>query len=357
MILDDRHRILRVNRATTERLRLTKEEAIGRHCHEVFHGTACPPSVCPHQKLLTNGVEHEAELFEPRLGGAFHVTLSPLYDASGRLSGGVHVARDITVRKRQEERQQQLVEEIKQFAYIVSHDLRAPLANVKGFTQELMGSLGEIEARIREFADSIPEQTRLEVLRILDNDVPEALHFIDSSVSRMNRLVGGILQLSRIGYNELRAEQLNMNELIAETFKTFNHEIQSRGIEVKIGDLPNVIADYVSMEQVFANLVSNSIKYLDPERAGIIEVTGAPAGDETVFRIEDNGVGVDESDQESIFDLFRRACKTDVPGEGMGLTYVRTLVRRHGGRIWCESEPGVGSTFILTIARPSGTQG
>lgn len=357
MILDDRHRILRVNRATTKRLGLTKEEALGRCCHEVFHGTVCPPSVCPHQKLLTNGVEHDAELFEPRLGGAFHVTLSPIYDACGQLSGGVHVARDITIRKRQEERQQQLMEEIKQFAYIVSHDLRAPLANVKGFTQELMGSLGEIEAAIRDTADAVPEQTRLEILRILDTDVPEALHFIDSSVSRMNRLIGGILQLSRIGYNELRMERLNMNELVVETFKTFSHEIQSRGIKVKIGDLPQVMADSASMEQIFANLVSNAIKYLDPERAGRIEVAGSLAGDETVFRIEDNGVGVNESDQESIFDLFRRACKTDVPGEGMGLTYVRTLVRRHGGRIWCQSEPGVGSTFIFTIARPPSAAG
>ncbi len=355
MILDERHRILRANCATTERLGLTQEETVGRYCHEVFHGTVCPPSMCPHRKLLIDEVEHTAELFEPRLNSAFHVTVSPLYDAAGRLAGGVHVARDITVRKRQEERQQQLVEEIKQFAYIVSHDLRAPLANVKGFTQELMGSLGEIEARIREAADSLPEKTHREILQILDDDVPEALHFIDSSVSRMNRLVGGILQLSRIGYKELRIERLNMNELIVETFKSFSHEIQSRKIVVKIEDLPDVMADQVSMEQILANLVSNSIKYLNPERPGRIEVTGTVLGDETVFRIEDNGLGVDESDQERIFDIFRRAGKADVPGEGMGLTYVRTLVRRHGGRIWCQSELGEGSTFVFTIANPSST--
>jgi signal transduction histidine kinase len=249
------------------------------------------------------------------------------------------------------------VEEIKQFAYIVSHDLRAPLANVKGFTQELMGSLGDIEARVREEADSIPEEARLEIMRILDSDVPEAIHFIDSSVSRMNRLVGGILQLSRVGYNQLHMERLNMYELVAETFKSFSHEIQSRGIDVRIGDLPHVIADCASMEQILANLVSNSIKYLDPERPGRIEVAGATSGDETVFRMEDNGVGVDESDQERIFDLFRRAGRQDVPGEGMGLTYVRTLVRRHGGRIWCESEPGVGTTFIFSIGSQSSTAG
>ncbi len=357
MILDDRHRILRVNRATTQRLGLTKEDALGRYCHEIFHGTDQPPSFCPHQKLLADGIEHETELFEPRLGCAFQITLSPLHDAEGRLSGAVHVARDITTRKRQEERQQQLVEEIKQFAYIVSHDLRAPLANVKGFTRELVESLAAIEARIREVSDSIPDETGMEILRLVDDDIPEALHFIDSSVSRMNRLVAGILQLSRIGYKELRMERLNMNELVAETFKSFSHEIHSRGIEVRMGDLPDVTADCASMEQILSNLVSNSVNYLDPERTGRIEVTGSQAGNETVFRIEDNGVGVDESDQERIFDLFRRAGRTDVPGEGMGLTYVRTLVRRHGGNIWCESEPGVGSTFIFTIANPADHSG
>ncbi|MFH1113786.1 MAG: PAS domain S-box protein [Pseudomonadota bacterium] len=357
MILDDQHRILRVNAATTRRLGLTKEDALGRYCHEIFHGTDKPPGFCPHQKLLANGIDHEAELFEPRLGSAFQVTLSPLYDAEGRLCGAVHVARDITTRKRQEERQQQLVEEIKQFAYIVSHDLRAPLANVKGFTRELVESLAAVESRIREVSDSIPDETGMEILRLVDDDIPEALHFIDSSVSRMNRLVAGILQLSRIGYNELHMERLNMNELVAETFKSFSHEIHSRGIEVKIADLPDVTADSASMEQILSNLVSNSVKYLDPERTGRIEVTGSVAGNETVFRIEDNGVGVDESDQERIFDLFRRAGRTDVPGEGMGLTYVRTLVRRHGGSIWCESEPGVGSTFIFTVPHPGDSAG
>ncbi|MDQ7783406.1 MAG: PAS domain S-box protein [Desulfomonilaceae bacterium] len=349
MILDAGHRILRVNRATIERLRVTKEDALGRYCHEVFHGTDVPPDICPHRRLLTDGVEHNAELFEPRLGCAFHVSVSPFYDAEGKLWGAVHVARDITERKRQEERQKQLVEEIKQFAYIVSHDLRAPLANVRGFTRELTESLAAIEASLREAAESMPEETCLEILRILDDDVPEAIHFIDSSVSRMNRLVAGILQLSRIGYNELHMERLNMNDLVVETFKSFSHEMQTRGIEVVIGDLPEVTADYASMEHILGNLVSNAIKYLDPERAGKISVTGTRTGDETIYRIEDNGTGVEESDQERIFDIFRRAGRTDVPGEGMGLTYVRTLVRRHGGRIWCESEPGVGSAFSFTV--------
>jgi signal transduction histidine kinase len=103
------------------------------------------------------------------------------------------------------------------------------------------------------------------------------------------------------------------------------------------------------MEQILTNLLMNAIIYLDPHRPGKIAVTGERNSKEAIFCLKDNGRGISPDDMQKIFELFRRAGKQNVPGEGMGLAYVRTLVRRFGGRIWCESELGVGSTFLFAI--------
>jgi signal transduction histidine kinase len=98
-----------------------------------------------------------------------------------------------------------------------------------------------------------------------------------------------------------------------------------------------------------SNILMNAVTYLDPERPGEIEITGQRKHNETHFQVRDNGRGIAENDMHKIFELFRRAGEQDVPGEGMGLAYVRTLVRRYGGRIWCESDLGVGTTFTFSI--------
>jgi signal transduction histidine kinase len=107
------------------------------------------------------------------------------------------------------------------------------------------------------------------------------------------------------------------------------------------------------IEQIVGNIMGNAVKYLDHGRPGEIEVTGEANGGETIFRIRDNGRGIAEDDMDKVFAPFRRAGKQDTPGEGMGLAYVQTLVRRHNGRIWCESELEKGTTFTFTISNPS----
>jgi signal transduction histidine kinase len=107
------------------------------------------------------------------------------------------------------------------------------------------------------------------------------------------------------------------------------------------------------MEQIMGNILGNAVKYLDSSRPGQIEVTAKADNGETVFSIRDTGRGIAQEDMGKVFAPFRRAGKQDTPGEGMGLAYVQTLVRRHGGRIWCESELGKGTTFTFSIAAPS----
>ena len=116
-----------------------------------------------------------------------------------------------------------------------------------------------------------------------------------------------------------------------------------------IGPLPEAIADRTSIEQIMGNILDNAVKYLDPDRPGKFEITGERGDDETIFHVQDNGCGIAENEMDKVFTPFRRAGKQDVPGEGIGLAYVQALIRRHGGRIWCESELGAGTLISFTL--------
>jgi signal transduction histidine kinase len=248
-------------------------------------------------------------------------------------------------------------EELKTFAYMVSHDLRAPLVNIRGFSGELAISLTYVHTAIEPLFPQLSAASRQDVDRAFEEEIPEALGFINSSVSRMNDFINAILKLSRLGHRELNLERLDTNTLVFQTLETLAHQIDARDAKVIVGDLPAIVADRTAMEQVFSNLLMNAIIYLDPKRPGIITVSGEQNLKDTTFCIQDNGRGISADDIQRIFELFRRAGKQDTPGEGMGLAYVRTLVRRFGGRIWCESEPGKGSIFSFTIPNQMLPQG
>ncbi|MFC1835063.1 PAS domain S-box protein [Thermodesulfobacteriota bacterium] len=267
----------------------------------------------------------------------------------GSVDHFVGLIQDITQRKIDQERRDQLVEEIKNFAYIVSHDLRAPLTNLKGFSQELETAADSIRPAVELAIPQLPSKTRLEVTSAFDQDLPEAVEFISSAVSSMDRLINGILKLSRLEHSQLHFEQLNMKELVRRVLKTFAYQTSKEGIKLSMGNLPSIAGDTTAVEQIVGNLVSNATKYLDPARPGFVEITGERTAEETLFHVRDNGVGIEKKDRYRIFDIFQRVEGSAVSGEGVGLAYVRTLARRHGGRIWCESEPGVGSTFTFTI--------
>jgi signal transduction histidine kinase len=240
-------------------------------------------------------------------------------------------------------------EELKTFAYMVSHDLRAPLVNIRGFAGELNFALETIHSAFKTIIAHLGDEQRQAVITAFEEDVPEALGFIRSSVDRMNDFINAILKLSRLGRRELNLEPLDMEELVQATLETLAHQIEQRRVKVTVDSLPQVVADRTSMEQIMSNLLMNAIIYLDPERPGEIEITSERNDTETIFRIRDNGRGIAESDISKIFELFRRAGPQDIPGEGVGLAYVRALIRRYGGRIWCESELDKGTIFTFTI--------
>lgn len=297
-----------------------------------------------------------------------HLTSSMIRDKESEPLYGLAMIQDITERKqgemalyktrdeleiRVQERTEELKlanEEVRRFAYIVSHDLKAPLVNLKGFASELRLALSDVHAILNHILPILDQDKQHTLQLALQEDVPEALGFIESSVTRMNHLINALLKLSRLGYREFIFERLDIETLVHATLDSLAHQIEQQKIIVTVESLPTLVADPVSMEQIMSNILLNAVLYLQPNRQGQIKVRGERQANETVFYIQDNGRGIAKSEMHKIFEPFRRIGKPTVPGEGMGLAYVQTLIRRHSGRIWCESEVGVGTTFIFTIS-------
>jgi len=243
-------------------------------------------------------------------------------------------------------------DEIQRFAYIVSHDLRAPLVNIMGFTAELDAGLKSLQAFTDIVSAQLPQAVTPEVHHTAMADVPEALSFIRASTTKMDRLISAILKLSREGRRSLSIERVDMTSLLHTILDSVRHQIVDAGVDVRLeGQIPTLISDRVILEQIFSNLIDNAVKYLDPKRSGKITISGRVDTGYAVFLVVDNGRGIDPKDYERIFELFRRSGTQDRPGEGIGLAHVRTLVRRLGGDITVSSVLGQGTTFNVRLPR------
>lgn len=238
-------------------------------------------------------------------------------------------------------------EEIQRFAYIVSHDLRSPLVNIMGFTTELETLSKEIFEPAQNGLDvSIAPAPPSETVR---QDFTEALGFIKSSISKMDRLIGAILKISREGARPFRAEPVDMTALLNSITDSMTHQTQTLGASIVVDPLPLIKSDRLALEQVFSNLLDNALKFLRRDTPGDIRISARRLNRLVEFQVTDNGRGIDGKDKGRVFELFRRSGAQDRPGEGMGLAYVQTLVRRLGGSIRLESELGKGTTFYIIL--------
>jgi PAS domain S-box-containing protein len=261
---------------------------------------------------------------------------------------GAHT--DINEMKAAEERLKASNRELEDFTYIASHDLRSPLVNLKGFAGEIESGLGLLKEYIPAALKKVKTEKEAEILEAIESDLPQAIGFIKNSVTKMEKLTRAILELSRVGRRQLRFEIIDCNLIVRSILSTFQHQITTQKVDIVIGDLPAVIGDMIAIEQVFANLIDNALKYMDDSRPGKIEITGVRGASETIFNIADNGRGIRPEDSKKIFELFKRAGRhSNIPGEGMGLSYVQTILRRHDGTVWVESELDHGSTFHFAI--------
>jgi signal transduction histidine kinase len=154
-----------------------------------------------------------------------------------------------------------------------------------------------------------------------------------------------------MGHRPIHFEVVDMAALVQQCLQTLAHQLRERQVCVIVGALPQVHADSMAMSQIVSNLLSNAINALMPGRPGELRITAAAGPETTAFHIQDNGRGIAAEDVPKAFEMFRHLGPQEAAGEGMGLTYVRALVRRHGGDVWCQSTAGAGTTFTFTIAQ------
>jgi PAS domain S-box-containing protein len=276
------------------------------------------------------------------------VNASPLRDKAGAITGGVAAFRDITQRKADEreirklnnelelrvaERTAQLrtaVRELESFSYSVSHDLRAPLRHIAGFSKML----------VEEYGTS------------LDSGAQHYLARIQSGTQKMGLLIDELLNLARVGRHALSRQETKLNPMIADLISIFEPELEGRQIDWMLEDLPPVHCDPVLVKQIFQNLLSNAIKFSRTrERACISVGYEARAGDgQTVFTVRDNGIGFNMKYADKLFGVFQRLHREDeFEGTGIGLATVQRIVHKHGGEIWAESAEGKGAAFHFTL--------
>jgi signal transduction histidine kinase len=246
-------------------------------------------------------------------------------------------------------------EEIQRFAYVVTHDLRAPLVNIMGFTSELEGSLGSIQNFIRssdENTSSAADQNQQARIAALE-ELPEAIGFIRSSTRKMDGLINAILKLSREGRRMLKPEPIRLDALLKSTAANVQHQVAEAGGAVEIeAKVPPVISDRLALEQIFSNLLDNAVKYRAPQRPLKIQIHASEVrGQRILIEVKDNGRGIAKPDHERVFDLFRRSGAQDRPGEGIGLAHVRTMIRNLGGDITLTSELEQGTTMKLNLPK------
>jgi signal transduction histidine kinase len=232
--------------------------------------------------------------------------------------------------------------EMENFLYVVSHDLRAPLINIKGFS-------GELEHAFSDLRPLLEKGSVDSSMANYKEEVPQALKFISGSVQKIDYLIEALLRLSRIGRTELVFEELDTRKIVDEQVLALSHQLKSGNFEVIVSDLPKIVADKTAMQQIFANLLDNACKYRDHNRNGKIEIYCEKLCDFTRFHVKDNGLGIRKEDISKVFEIFKRIDPVSTPGEGMGLAYLKKLIRLHRGDIDFTSTFGVGSDFYFTI--------
>ncbi len=233
------------------------------------------------------------------------------------------------------------------FIYSVSHDMRSPLVNLHGFSDELQASTREIETINSNPALTDSDRKRLD--EIIARELPKSTRYITSAVSRLSTIIDGLLKLSRIGRIEYEWKVFDPNLIMDKLIMTLDKSLRAKGAVIKSDVLPELFSDPAAFEQIFANLLVNAVNYLDPEKPGIIHIgiAATESDDSVTIYVKDNGLGFPESFKKKIFLPFQRYHSSNTQGEGIGLALVQRLVEKINAKIWVDSEINAGTTFFV----------
>ena len=276
------------------------------------------------------------------------ITTSPVVEPSGRVIGAATVARDVSRRRtvettlsraiaQLERKNRELLrsnEELDSFAAVASHDLAQPLQVAYGFVDMVRNAYGER----------------------LDDDGRAWLEHALRGLERLRSLVRDILQYSRAGSGEPAHEPIDLDQVVRGAVADLQVAIDERDAAVDVGELPPVVGDRSQLRLVFQNLLANALKFVPPGRTPKVWIVAAPAGDDVVVDVTDNGVGIPRGARSQVFEMFQRAAGKEFEGSGVGLAIVKKIVGRHGGSIWVESGvDGVGTRMRVQLPAPRGT--
>ncbi len=327
------------------------------------YGNYLPDGVTPmptEQLPLVRAIHGEtstSEIFlrNPKIseGAWIEASGGPLRDKDGAVHGGVVAFRDITQRKADEreirklnaeledrviQRTAQLAaanHELEAFTYSVSHDLRAPLRHIGGFSKIL----------IEDFGPAMAPEARSHLERIQDG------------TRRMGLLVDELLNLARVGRHALHLQVASLNSIVEEVVSLLQPEAEGRIIDWKIAKLPSAECDPILVKQVFQNLLANALKFTRPRERAVIEIGHRREDGQRVILIRDNGVGFNMKYTDKLFGVFQRLHRVeDFEGTGIGLATVQRIIHKHGGRVWAEAELDKGATFFFTLESAAPTQ-
>lgn len=304
------------NKAVSERLGLREEEIVGRKCYEVFHSTSEPLAACPHHKTVETKKSYIEEVEDPKTGGTFLTSTSPMFDIAGNFLGAVHIVRDVTELKHIRERlaTAERMAALGEVAAKVAHEIRNPLVSIGGFAQRLENKL---EGNLREYATIIARE-----------------------VKRLEDILRDILGFVR--EVRLSITSVNVNSLITNVLSLVDSEVTERAIAVQtdFSEVPEVPLDSDRIREAFLNIVSNSIQAVGTR--GKITVKTYRWNGDVVVEVSDTGSGIAEKDLPFIFDPFYTTKPT---GTGLGLAITRRIIEEHKGRIEVKSRPGEGTTI------------
>jgi chemotaxis family two-component system sensor kinase Cph1 len=337
LITDHKGTTVYVNRAFERDTGFTRDEVVGRNPRILKSGKHNPEFYRRMwETILSGNVFRETIVNRKKNGELYHAqqTITPVTDSAGCITHFGSIIRDITDSVRAKEELEQGIQslaqsnrELEHFAYIASHDLRAPLRTISSFAR-------------------LVQQRCIDKL---DAESKELFGFIDIGIQQMNELIDGVLELARVDTKGGALEPVDLTALCQRAIMSLNATISEARAEVTHDNLPAVMGDRRQLVQLLQNLIGNAVKFRN-EVPPVVHVSAEQWEDKWRLSVRDNGIGIEAKDVERIFGIFKRLhAQSEYPGCGIGLSICKKIVERHNGRIWVESQPGQGTVFYFTL--------
>jgi PAS domain S-box-containing protein len=334
VLFDTELRILSVEGGGVDQLPMPASAVIGKRLHEIGSPDQIR-QVEPHYRAALRGEDSQFD-YEFASGTTWWIQVIPMVDEDGRICGGMSHWRDVTKRiaaeravaayARELERSNA---ELQQYAYVASHDLSEPLRMINGYLKLLQ----------RRYRDD------------LDEDAQQFIEYAADGAARMRGLIDDLLAFSRLGSEATEHAPVPLQQLVESTWRVLTAEREGPEPTLLATGLPVIYGDARQLGQVFQNLLSNALKFVEPGRAPVVEIHSTPLADGG-WRIvvDDEGIGFDPTQAERMFRVFQRLhTRDEFPGTGVGLAIARKVIERHGGRIWAESRAGGGARFCIEL--------